>query len=118
VAAGQPSCVCLTNLILIRVLDELDAVQVQSAIADRSEDADPFLASGRKKFNLNLRSQGQIGEGEQTHPDLAEIDAQSIDAGRSSEYLDRGVQQLALPAAPVWLGIEFEIHRTTPERTR
>jgi hypothetical protein len=118
VAAGQSSCECLTNLILIRVLDELDAVQIQSAIADRPGDSDPFLASGRKKFNLNLRSQGQIGESEQAHPDLAEIDAQSIDPGRLREHLHRGVQQLALPAAPVWFGIEFEIHRTTPERTR
>ena len=100
-AAGQSACVCPTNLVLICVLRELDAVQVQSAIADRSGDADPFLASGRKKFNLNLRSQGQIGESEQAHPDLAEIDAQSIDPGRASEYLHRGVQQLALPAPPV-----------------
>jgi len=99
VAAGQSSCVCLT--ILICVLDELDAVQIQSAIADRPGDSDPFVASGRKKFNLNLRSQGQIGEGEQAHPDLAEVDAQSIDPGRLREHLDRGIQQLALPAAPV-----------------
>ena len=68
VAAGQSSCVCLTNLILICVLDELDAVQIQSAIADRAGDSDPFLASGRKKFNLNLRSQSQVGESEQTIP--------------------------------------------------
>ena len=116
-AAGQSSCVCLTNLILICVLDELDAVQIQSAIADRAGDSDPFLASGRKKFNLNLRSQSQVGESEQTHPNVAEIDAKSIDPGRTSEYLHRGVQQLAVPAAPVWFGIEFEIHRTTPEMT-
>ena len=116
-AVGQSACVCLTDLVLICVLSELDAVQVQGAIADRPRDPDPFLASGRKKFNLNLGSQGKIGESEQTHSNLAKIDAKSIDPGGASEYLHRGVQQLALPAAPVCFGIEFEIHRTTPERT-
>jgi hypothetical protein len=51
----------------------------------------PFCASGRKKFNLNLRSQGQIRDGKQTHPDLAEIDAESIYTGRIGKYLHGGV---------------------------
>ncbi len=90
---------------------ELNSVQIQSAVTDRSTHADPFLAAGRKKFNLNLRSQGQIGEREQSHPNIAEIDAESVDAARSRKNLHRGVQQLPLPATPVWFGIEFENHR-------
>jgi hypothetical protein len=63
----------------------------------------------RKKFNLNLRSQGQIREGKQAHPEVAEIDANSIYVGRPGEYLHRSVQQLALPATPVF-GFGFENH--------
>jgi hypothetical protein len=40
--------------------------------------SNPLGASGWKKFNLNLRSQGQIHHRKQAHPDIAEIDAKSI----------------------------------------
>ena len=93
---------------------ELDSIQIQSAVADRSTHADSLLAAGRKKFNLNLRSQGQIREGEQAHPDIAEIDAESIDAARAGVHLHRGVQQLAFPATPVWFGVTFKNHPLHP----
>jgi hypothetical protein len=61
-----------------------------------------FVAAGRKKFNLNFRAQGQIGDGEKAHADVAEIDAKSTYMGRLGEYLHGGIQQLALPATPVF----------------
>jgi hypothetical protein len=79
-------------------------------MANSPTNSNPFLAAGWKKFNLNLRPQGQIRDGKQAHPDIAEIDAQSIYVGRPSEYLHGGVQQLALPAPPVLFGIAFENH--------
>ena len=69
-------------------------------MANSPKNSNPFFASWGKKFNLNLRSQGQIRDGKQTHPDIAEIDAESIRVGRSGEYLHGGVQQLALSATP------------------
>ncbi len=73
------------------------------------------LASGRKEFDLNLGPQGQICNGKEAHADLAEIDAKSIYVGRSSEYLHGGVQQLALPAAPVLFEVASENHPYTSE---
>ena len=70
-------------------------------MANNPANSNSFRALGRKKFNLNLRSQGQIRNGKQAHPDIAEIDAESIHMGRIREYLHAGVQQLALPATPV-----------------
>jgi len=113
-AAGNFVCVCPTMRGLISPHQEFDSVEVQSTIPNRSGDSNPFLASGRKKFNLNLRSQGQIGKGEQAHPDIAEIDAQSIHPNRSLEHLNGGVQQLALPPTPVWFGVAFENHLLRP----
>jgi hypothetical protein len=70
-------------------------------MANSSTNPNPFCASGRKEFNLNLRSQGQIRNGEQAHSDIAEIDAESVNVGRPRQYLHGGVQKLALPATPV-----------------
>jgi len=109
-AACNSAYICPTTWALICVHQELDSVQIQSAMANSPTNSNPFLASGRKKFNLNLRSQGKIRNGEQAHPDIAEIDAKSIHLGGSSEYLHRGVQQLALSATPVLFGVAFENH--------
>ena len=79
-------------------------------MANSPKNSNPFFALGGKKFNLNSRSQGQIRDGKQAHPDVAEIDAKSIHVGRSSEYLHGGVQQLAVPATPVWFGVASENH--------
>jgi hypothetical protein len=79
-------------------------------MANNPTNSNPFCASGGKKFNLNLRSQGQIRDSKQAHPDIAEIDAESIHVGRIGEYLHAGVQQLALPATPVLFGVTFENH--------
>ena len=79
-------------------------------MANNPTNSNPFCASGGKKFNLNLRSQGQIRDGKQAHPDVAEIDAESIHVDRIGEYLHAGVQQLALPATPVLFGVTFENH--------
>ena len=69
---------------------------------NRSTHSHRFLASGRKKFNLNSRSHGKIRNGKQAHPHIAEIDAKSIRMRRPREYLHGSVQQLALPATPVF----------------
>lgn len=79
-------------------------------MANGPRNSDAFLGPGRKKFNLNLRPQGQIRDGEQAHPDIAHIDAKSIQLGRSSEYMHGGVQQLTPTATPVLLGIGVENH--------
>ena len=49
-----------------------------------------FRASGPEKFDLNLRSCGQICHGKQAHADIANFDAKSFQVGRLGEYLDRG----------------------------
>ena len=77
---------------------------------DNPTNSNPFCASGRKKLNLNLGSQRQIRDGKQAHPDIAEIDAESIYTGRIGKYSHGGVQQLALPATPVLRGVAFENH--------
>jgi hypothetical protein len=80
-------------------------------MANSPTNANPLLASGRKKFNLNLRFQGQVREGKQAHPDIAAIDAKSIHLGRFRDYSHGGVKQLALPAATsVLFGVAFENH--------
>jgi len=109
-AACNSAYICPTTWASICAHQEFDSVQIQSAMANSPTNSNPFLASGRKKFNLNLRSQGKIRNGEQAHPDIAEIDAKSIHLGGSSEYLHRGVQQLALSATPVLFGVAFENH--------
>jgi hypothetical protein len=86
-------------------------------MADNPGNSNKFRASGREKFDLNLRSHGQICHGKQAHADLAEIDAKSIQVGRLGEYLHRGVQQLAFPASPVWFEGAFENHPFTGEDT-
>jgi len=86
-------------------------------MANNPGNSNKFRASGREKFDLNLRSHGQICHGKQAHADLAEIDAKSIQVGRLGEYLHRGVQQLAFPASPVWFEGAFENHPFTGEDT-
>ena len=61
-----------------------------------------FVASGRKKFNPNLRSHWKVRDRKQAHPDITEIDAQGIRLGRLSKYLHGGVQQLAMVTTPVF----------------
>jgi len=79
-------------------------------MANNPANSNPFLALGRNKFNLNFRVQGQIRDTKKTHPYIAQIDAKSIHADGSSEYLHGGVQQLAFSPSPVWFGVEFENH--------
>ena len=75
-----------------------------------SQRPESTLKNADPEFNLNSRSHGQIRDGKQAHPDVAEIDAKSIHVGRSGEYLHGGVQQLAVPATPVWFGVASENH--------
>jgi hypothetical protein len=117
VAACSSAYIRPTTWALIGVHQELDSVQIQSAMANSPTNSNPFLASGRKKFNLNLRSQGQVCHGKQAHANIAEIDAKSIQVGRLREYLHRGVQQLAFPASPVWFEAALENHPSTSEDT-
>ena len=81
-----------TISVLICVHQKLDSVKIHSPMANNPTDSNPFCASGGKKFNLNLRSQGQIRDRKQAHPDIAEIDAESIHLGRIGEYLHAGIQ--------------------------
>ncbi len=86
-------------------------------MANNSGNSNKFRASGAEKFNLNLRSYGQICHGKQAHADIANIDAKSFQVGRLGEYLHRGVQQLAFPASPVWFEGALENHPSTGEDT-
>jgi hypothetical protein len=79
-------------------------------MANRCTNSNALFPSRGKKFDLNLGSHGNIRDSKQAHSDIAEIDAESIHAGRSGDYLHGGVQQLALPASPVW-GVSFENHQ-------
>ena len=82
-------------------------------MANNPGNPDNFLASGPKKFDLNLRSHGQICHGKQAHAGIAEIDAKRVHLGRLGEYLHRGIQQLAFPASPVSFEAPFEDHLST-----
>jgi hypothetical protein len=86
-------------------------------MANNPGNSDEFRASGREKFDLNLRSHLEICHGKQAHADGAEIDTKSIQLGRLGEYLHRGVQQLAFPASPVWFEAPFEDHLSTGKDT-
>src|SRR6202158_328912 len=79
-------------------------------MANRCTNPNPLLPARGKKFDVNFRTQGKIRDGEQAHPNIAEIDAECIHAGRSCENLHGSVQQLALLAAPVGSGVTFENH--------
>jgi hypothetical protein len=96
---------------LIRVRQKFDSVEIESAVANCPGNSNPFGASVRKKFNLDFGAHGQMRNGEQAHSDIAEIDTEGVELTRSAEYANGGVQQLALTAAPVWLGVESEWHR-------
>jgi hypothetical protein len=95
---------------LIGIHQKLDSVQIECAMANRCTNSNALFPSRGKKFDLNLGSHGNIRDSKQAHSDIAEIDAESIHAGRSGDYLHGGVQQLALPASPVW-GVSFENHQ-------
>jgi len=56
-------------------------------MANNPRNSNQFRASGREKFDLNLRTQGQICDGKQTHADIAKIDADSIHVRMVGEYL-------------------------------
>ena len=86
-------------------------------MANNPGNSDEFRASGREKFDLNLRSHLEICHGKQAHADGAEIDTKSFQLGRLGEYLHRGVQQLAFPASPVWFEAPFEDHLATGKDT-
>src|ERR1700675_1158636 len=83
---------------LLGIHQKLNAVQIKCAMANRCTNSNPLLPARRKKFDVNFRTQGKIRDGKQAHPDIAEIDAESIHLGTSCEYLHGSVQQLALPA--------------------
>ena len=82
-------------------------------MANNPGNSDKFRASGREKFDLNLRSHLEICHRKQAHAAVAEIDTQSFQLGRLGEYLHGGVQQLAFPASPVWFEAPFEDHLST-----
>src|SRR6266851_2746330 len=86
-------------------------------MANNPGNSDKFGASGREKFDLNLRSHLEICHGKQAHADIAEIDTKTIQLGRLGEYLHGGVQQLAFPASPVWFEAPFEDHLSTGKDT-
>jgi len=96
---------------LIKVHQEFDSVEVESAVANGPAYSNPFCASPGKKFDLDLRAHGQIRNGKQAHSDVAEIDAEGIEVTRSDENAHRGIQQLAFAPAAVWPGVESEGHR-------
>ncbi len=77
---------------LIGIHQKLDSVQIECAMANRCANSNSFFSSRGKKFDLNLGSHRNIRDSKQAHPDIAEIDAKSIHAGRSGEYLNGGVQ--------------------------
>jgi hypothetical protein len=82
-------------LVSTGVVQKLDPVQIESAMADSSGNSHPFLGLGRKKFNLDFRAQVQICNRKQAHAAVAEIDTQSVNPARPSEYLHRRVQPMA-----------------------
>jgi hypothetical protein len=87
-----------------------DSVQIQSAMAHSRAHSHQACASGRKKFDLNLRAQRQICHRKQAHTDIANIDPKCFNAARFGEYTDRGVEQLTFSSPPVLLEIASEKH--------
>lgn len=64
----------------------------------------------RKKFDVNPRAETKMGNGEQAHSEIAEIDAEGVKLVGSGEHLHGCVQQLTRAATPVWLKGAFENH--------
>ena len=86
-------------------------------MANNPRNSNKFSASRREKFDLNLRSDGQICHGKQAHADIAKINAKSIQVDRLGEYSDGSVEQLTFPASSVWFEGAFENHPFTGEDT-
>jgi hypothetical protein len=99
------TCNCVyigpTYLGFVSTRQKLDSIQIESTVPDKATDPHRFVTSGLKKFNLNMRSQGKVRDGKQAHPNITEIDAQTICLRRLREDLHGGIQQLALLATPV-----------------
>ena len=64
---------------LRRIALKLDPVKVQSSAADGSRNSHWFLATGRKKLKLHLRSQVEVRQREQTHSAFAQLDSASVE---------------------------------------
>ena len=77
---------------LLGIHQKLNAVQIKRAMANDCANSNPLLPVRGKKFDVNFRTHGKIRDGKQAHPNVAEIDAESIHVGRSGEYLHGSVQ--------------------------
>ncbi len=79
-------------------------------MTNRARDANAFGGAVGKEFDVYARAQTQMGNCEEAHSEIAEIDAEGIELGGSGEHLHRCVQQLTRAATPVWLEGAFENH--------
>lgn len=70
---------------LIGVHEEFDSVEIESAVANRTGNSNPFGAPVGKKFNFDFCAHGQIRNREKAHSDVAEIDAEGVEVTRSAE---------------------------------
>ena len=94
----------------VGVWQKLDSVKIESAMAHGAGDADAFGGAVRKEFDGNARAQTKMGDREQAHSEVAEIDAESVQLGGPVEDLHGCVEQLTRAAAPVWFEGAFENH--------
>jgi hypothetical protein len=94
---------------------EFDPVKIEGAVADDCGDARDIFAMKWKIFDVYLTADGQIGDGEQAHADIADIDTKSIHRSRAGEYTHGRVEELALIAAPVWFESTSEKHGESGE---
>src|SRR5262249_44662976 len=80
---------------------EFDSVKIKRTVADRPANRHPLSARWMEEFDLDSRSQGQVHHGKQAHPNVAEIDAESVYVNGSRKHSHRGVQPFALPPTPI-----------------
>ena len=94
----------------IRVRQELDSIQIKSAMANNSAYLYAFGGLRQEKLDLNSGIHLQIRDGEKRHANVADVDAQSLERAILTENSNGSVQQLSLAATPVRAEMTFKKH--------
>lgn len=99
------------------VHQELDSVEIKSAMANNSASLYTLGGLRHEKLDLNAGVHLQICDGEKRHANVADVDPQSVDRAILTENSDGSVQQLTLAAASVGADV-FEEHSKKELNTR
>ena len=65
---------------------EFDSVKIKRTVTDRPAKRYSLSAGWMEEFDLDSRSQGQVRHGKKAHPNVAEIDAESVYVNGSCKH--------------------------------